>query len=266
MRLRFTIRNLGLATIFIALTLGWFVDHKRLTSTIEQISTLVRPAATIAGTVTYLGSGKPAAGIRILAQTTSRRLASPVTPSPPTRRAEFGIARTDADGHYKFVDLQPANWNIFVDVDGWTAKAMDALPVVAGEEVKTADLQLVKGGFIKGSVIDTAGNPVAQAEGQRIVIGVYGPARPKSGPAIQAVYVDAKGRFRIRVPPGLNYPYISSVHPRSVVEGNEFEENGVTVVDGQTTDVEFRIKSSPDVRARPVFPPVQPGESEPADK
>lgn len=266
MQFRFTIRDLGLITVLIALALGWFVDHKRLATKIEQISPLVRPACTIEGRVTYLESGKPAADVCIHAQSTNRPFASFTATSPPSMRADFGVTKTDADGRYKLVDLSPANWNIFVEVDGWTAKAIDSLPVAAGEDVKNADLQLVKGGFIKGRVIDPAGNPVKQANGQRIVIGVYGPARPKSGGAMQGVYADSKGQFQLRVPSGQNYPYISSVMPQAVLEGNEFQEEGVTVVDGQTTEVEFRIKSASDARARPVFPPVRPEESEQTDK
>jgi hypothetical protein len=251
---------LGLVTVIAALTLGWLFDHQRLTN---RISALAQPISTIEGRVTYQNSGQPAAGVRILAQTTA--VSHPPPGDPPLRR-NYGVAKTDADGHYKFVDLSPANWNIFVDADGWTASAIDSLPLESGQDVTGADLQLVKGGFLNGRVIDEAGNPVALAEGRRVVIGVYGPARPKRGAAIQAVFVNAKGQFRIRVPQGLNYPYIASVMPQSVLEGQEFETDGVTVDDGKTTEIEFRIKSSSGVLSRPVWPPVQPEESETSDK
>ncbi len=257
-RFRFRIRDLGFATVIVALTLGWLLDHRRQVDKIEQISTLVQPASTIEGRVTYLDSGKPAAGVRILAQPTN----NPVRVLSSSGRTTFGVATTDDDGHYRFVDLAPANWNVFVETDGWTANAIDALPVVAGQEVKNADLQLVKGGFIRGRVVDETGKPVSRAQGQRICIGVYGPARPKSGPAIEAVYVNAEGQFQIRVPPGKNYPYIASVMPQSVLEGIEFGEVGITVVDGNTAEVGFRIESSSNARARPVWPPVRPKESD----
>lgn len=259
---RFTIRDLGIVTVLVALILGWFADHRRLATEIEQLSALVRPACSIEGRVTYHDSGKPAAGVRIQAQVPNRSFAAFLSSDPQLRtRAQFAVAKTDADGHYKFVDLLPSNWNVFVEEDGWTANAIDSLPVDPGVEAKAADLQLIKGGIIKGRVIDSAGNPVAQAGGQRIIIGVYGPARPKSGGAIQGVYVDAKGQFQIQVPPGKNYPYISSVLPSSIIEGNEFEEEGVTVVEGKTTEVQFHLDLNP--RARPAFPPVQAEETKP---
>src|SRR5436305_14212483 len=107
MRFRFTIRDLGLVTVIAALTVGWLLDHKRLTDKIEQISALIQPASAIEGQVTYHDSGKPAAGVRILAQTTTLA----VRGNPPRNRATYGVAKTDDDGHYKFVDLAPSNWN-----------------------------------------------------------------------------------------------------------------------------------------------------------
>ncbi len=260
MRVRFRIWDLGLVTAIIALALGWLLDHKRLTDEIEQVSALVEPACAIAGRVTYRNTGEPAAGVRIHAQATD------ITgPNQSELRRRWGTATTDADGRYKFVGLSPANWNVFVEVDGWTANAIDALPAMKGQEIEDADLQLVHGGFIEGRVIDEAGNPVAFAQGQRITVGVYGPARPKSGAAIEAVYVDAEGRFRIRVPPGRNYPYLSSISPRSVLAGNELETEGVTVFDGKSTEIEFRIKST-GVRTGQRWPPAQPKESALSDE
>jgi len=261
MRFQFKIRDLGLVTVITALILGWLVDHKRLTDKIAQISELVQPASMIEGRVTYLESGEPATGIRIRAQVANRANVGDLQ-----GRATYGVAKTDDDGHYKFVNLAPASWNIFVEADGWTASAIDALAVVADQEVKNADLQLVNGGFIEGQVVNIAGKPVSRAEGQRITIGVYGPARPKSGPAIEAVYVDAQGKFRIRVPSGRNYPYISSVMPQSVLSGQEFQKDGVTVSDGKATQIQFRIESSDEVRTGTLWPPSQPKESEPSDE
>ena len=116
--------------------------------------------------------------------------------------------------------------------------------------------------FIKGRVVDNKGSPVSISQGQRITIGVYGPARPKSGAAIEGVYTDAKGEFRIRVPAGRNYPYLSSILPSVVLEGNEFEQEGVMVEDGKATEIEFRILPSSDTMSGTRWPPVQPVESE----
>jgi Carboxypeptidase regulatory-like domain len=256
---RFSIRDLLLAIVIAALASGWWFDHQRLTDKIDQISPLVQPAATIEGRVVYDESGQPAAGIRVYAQAIMQ------SPSQSIRNVS-GVARTDDDGHYKFVDLAPGNWNIFVEAQGWTASAVDALPLIAGQAAKTADLRLVKGGFIKGRVVDDKGNPVSFSHGQRVTIGVYGPARPKSGSAIEGVYVDAKGEFRIRVPAGRNYPYLSSILPSETLEGNEFEQDGVMVEDGNTTEIEFRIQPSSGTLSGTRWPPVQPVESEPSDE
>ena len=138
--------------------------------------------------------------------------------------------------------------------------------MIAGQAAKAADLRLVKGGFIKGRVVDDKGKPVSFSQGQRITIGVYGPARPKSGSAIEGVYADAKGEFRIRVPAGRNYPYLSSIIPSAVLEGNEFEQDGVMVEDVKATEIEFRIQPSSGTPSGTRWPPVQPVESETSDE
>jgi hypothetical protein len=74
-------------------------------------------------------------------------------------------------------------------------------------------------------------------------VAVYGPARPKSGAAVQSCEVDALGRFRIRVPPGRNYPYLVPPDFRMrMQQGETLFEEGVKVKAGETVQLEFRIR------------------------
>lgn len=69
----------------------------------------------------------------------------------------------------------------------------------------------------------------------------YGPGRPKSGAACQSARVDADGHFKLRVAPGLNYPYLMSTDRWQVTDGRAAFEAGVTVKAGEATRVEFKV-------------------------
>jgi hypothetical protein len=90
-------------------------------------------------------------------------------------------------------------------------------------------------------VVDVAtGEPVGGTAEQPISVGCYGPGRPKSGAAVQSARVDEQGRFRLRVAPGVNYPYVMSSIPGNRVADRTAYETGVEVKAGETTQVDFR--------------------------
>jgi hypothetical protein len=233
-RFRFSIREVLLVTVIVSLSVGWWFDRRRLVEEISAIKPLLQPASTIEGRVTYGDSGRPAIGVTVFAQANSSHVHG--------NRATWGKTKTDDAGHYQLVNLAPANWNILVDVNGWTAVAIDSLPVVAGQAVKDADLQLIKGSLIKGRVVDEDTRKPIDWAGQRIAIGVYGPARPKTGGAVHGGMADKRGEFQIQVAAGRNYPYIMSVQPSWVFEGKEYLDEGILVEDGKATEIEFSIK------------------------
>jgi hypothetical protein len=237
MKLRFTIRELLWLAALVALSVGWWADHNRMARTIDQLSLLVQPASTIEGRVVYGDTGKPAAGVKVHAQAISAFAAG--------RRAG-GRAITDDEGRYKFINLAPANFNVYIEPpEGWTASAIESLPVTVGQAVKANDVRLVEGGFIHGRVVDDrTGSFSSLPPNLRTDIGVYGPARPKTSPGVERVLVDAQGEFKIRVPAGRNFPYIMSLSPADVVKGPDIDE-GVMVEDGKTTEVQFNIRVPP---------------------
>jgi hypothetical protein len=238
LRYHFSLREVLLVTTIAALALGWWFDHRRFTAKIEAMTPLLQRASTISGRVVYADTGLPAVGVRVWAQANRGEVLG--------RRATEGLTMTDSDGRYQLVNLSPANWNIWAEANAWTVVAIDSLPVVAGQDVKDADLRLIKGGFIKGRVVDAAtGKPMTWAGGMHIQIGVYGPMRPRSGPAVVGQPVDSKGEFRIQVPPGKSYPYIMSVHPGKVSGARKYSEEGVDVEDGKETVIEFSLGGPP---------------------
>jgi hypothetical protein len=237
-RYRFSMRDSLLLTAIVALALGWFFDHRRSSATIEAMARLLQLESTIEGRVVYEDSGKPAVGVRIRAEAHFGQVWG--------NRGTVGEAITDCEGRYLFVNLAPANWNISAVADGWTAVAIDSLPLVAGQEVKDANLKLIKGGVIKGRVIDQAsGKPISTVNGQQIRIGVYGPARPRTSQGVIIESVDSHGEFQIQVPPGKNYPFVMSVYPSKIGNAMKYFWEGVDVSTGKETEIEFRLDLLP---------------------
>jgi protocatechuate 3,4-dioxygenase beta subunit len=188
------------------------------------------PAATISGRVTYHGTGRPAAGIAIGAQ--------------GIEQSEWGGAVTDADGRYTIKQLRPAAYNVAVSLDGkaaeqWTAVAHEAVPVTLGGRVTDVDFELIKGELITGKVI--AGYTGEGIPG--MWVGVYGPARPRSGAWVQSYLTRADGSYSLRVPPGPQYLYLQNEPPPGFrLKRNSYD---IGVREGETTRIDFTLSGSP---------------------
>jgi hypothetical protein len=76
---------------------------------------------------------------------------------------------------------------------------------------------------------------------RRLRVALYGPSRPKNGAAVESIAVDDEGRFRIRVPAGLNRPYVMSQAFRERAAGLAQLSMEVNVRDGETVNVTFRV-------------------------
>lgn len=211
----------------------------------EARSIRLLPGASLAGRVTFGPTGKPAAGIRVGAQSADG----------------WGEAVTDAEGRYHITRLRVGAYNVATDLDAelareWTARAHERVPLAAGERAAGRDLTLIPGALLAGKVTATDnGEPVA---GLRI--GVYGPARPRSGAWVQSVPTGADGRFALRVPPGEQYVYLQSEPPEGFLR-TAVAERTLTVRDGETATVDFalrRVGRARPVRGRVLGPDGQP--------
>ena len=116
--------------------------------------------------------------------------------------------------------------------------------MAAGQTQTAPELHLIDGGWIEGHVVDAVtGRPLTRDpdRGQRLLVGLYGPSRPKSGAACQSDEVDDHGGFRLHVAPGLNFPYImlSSIQER--VQRRAFFEKGIEVKSGEVVRLTFRV-------------------------
>ena len=214
----------------------------------STVAIALEPAATIRGRVVDRATGKPAAGVPVSAQATNR-----------SDHYYWNCVSTDSDGDYRLTCVPSCKLNIWPKAKDRTAVAIDSFAIRAGQTRQAPDLELIKGGFLEGRVIDAeTGKPIARTAKGRVGVATYGPAHPESGAAVQGTNVDENGRFRMRVPPGTYGPYIGSEDIRlSGWLPVGFETQWVEVKEGQTRRVEFHVLP-PGNDSRPPGPGLRP--------
>ncbi len=156
--------------------------------------------------------------------------------------ANFDQVRTNATGKYQIRCLKAGRYNLWADTNDRACAAIDSLQVTAGKTLSGQDLTLVEGGWIEGRVVDaTTGEAVVSTPDRRPYIGCHGPARPKSGAAVQSIQADENGKFKLRVPPGLNFPYIMNPNFWKRTDGQPEFDNGIEVKSGKSTELIIRV-------------------------
>jgi beta-lactamase regulating signal transducer with metallopeptidase domain len=199
--------------------------YNRLPATADV--TLEREAL-IEGRVIDSVTGKPAANIHVSCQGIK----------------EHGWAQvsTDDKGRYHIGGLVPDKYNVWPDAVDRTAVAIASLDVAAGK-MSVADLKLIEGGFLEGKLVDVDSNKAIPktAEGRAIQVAAYGPAHPRPGAAVQSATVDENGHFRLRVAPGVNYPYIMMPDLWNRVQRRDEYKKGIAVAEGEVVQLEFRV-------------------------
>jgi beta-lactamase regulating signal transducer with metallopeptidase domain len=181
-------------------------------------------------------NGKPAAGIRVMAQLHEDHYrGGSYHQSDGSFSWSEDISR--ADGSYRLTGLMSAPYNVSVEdpKDQWIDAAAKKVIATQRRTVHTADLILTHGAFVAGTVTDEAtGKPLAG-----VPIGSYGPHRPRSSAMIIRAVTDAKGRYRLRVAPGESYIYVQD--PRY----GEGLDATITLAEGETHELPFRVKAVP---------------------
>ncbi len=177
--------------------------------------------AFVTGRLVYGPTQLPAAGVRIGAQETTT--------------SAWGEAQTDAEGRYQINQLSPGRYTVAVDEQsaalggGWTAAAVRNIVLGPGQEAAGADMPLVRGVLITGTVTRRGSHrPVAGTE-----IGAYGPAHPAGGAWVGGGWTQADGTYQIRVPPGPQHVYPMALPGSAGAD--------IAVPDGQKAVVNFAL-------------------------
>ncbi len=150
-------------------------------------------------------------------------------------------ARTDAAGRFTLTGMGKWKVNVFpwgMPNDApWTARAAE-VETKPGEDADVV-IELVEGVRVEGRVVVGPNQPAAG-----VGVGMYGPARPKTGAAILSATTDAQGRYRFRLPPGETYFYICGPMPGVNRLPGEASTQTVTIPAGVK---EFRV---PDIKVQ----------------
>ena len=160
---------------------------------------VLQHAGSIVGRITDAATGRPVAGVTVGAQLVEYR-----------RRAfGGGWAETvsDEQGRFGLGGMEPGVYNVLLhgvpDRPEVTARAVECVRVRAGADA-TADLAVIEGRPLRVEAIDRDTGRLVP----RTLIGCYGPARPRSGAAVESHRADDQGRITFHVPPGEQYVYL----------------------------------------------------------
>jgi len=188
------------------------------------------PGSTLSGVVRFGESGQPAAGISVVAQGTNRS---------PSHGG--GGTITNEKGEFQIKHMNPGEYNLMLHLDDdfqkdWTAAAHEWVAVKPGQNQTGLDFALIKGGVVTGKVTKADnGLPITHTS-----IGAYGPARPRSSAMVQGAEVSADGTYSLRVPPGIQYVYISGPLPMAYQQDRQ-DIREVKVEAGQTVQLDFQV-------------------------
>ena len=121
---------------------------------------------------------------------------------------------TDENGNFELWVAQ-GNYHIMLEDSELVAPAIADIECLAGTERELEPMIASPGGWLTGRIIHPrTGDPVVFNDSkQRLIVSSYGPATPKRNVigGMQMAVVDDDGRFRIRVAPGDNYPYLVNI-------------------------------------------------------
>ena len=194
------------------------------------------PSAPIRGTVTD-DAGQPVAGASIRADPRGSGV-------PPVFSFESGPATSGPDGSFRVTEaLYGHTYRLTAQAAGYATSVLDLPPLEPGIPVDPVHLVLSKGRRVLGSVVDTDGNPVAEA--QISLLWPLDASDFRSGLETPAAAVTTDGRGAFALPatgPGEYEIRVSHVdyadRPPSRVEvpagDSDFDLGALTLVAGGT--------------------------------
>jgi beta-lactamase regulating signal transducer with metallopeptidase domain/5-hydroxyisourate hydrolase-like protein (transthyretin family) len=235
-------------------------EHRQIYQRIpDSIDFVLEPTAVVEGRLIDEVSGKPATKVSVLYSRTDHRvlIASPVF--------------TDEEGKYQLPSLEPGTYNIKATAPpDRVCMAIYDFVVAGGKKYTAPDMKFVEGGWLEGHVVDAeSGKPLTKVDaaggrqlteydkiGAKLKIGSSALPRPKSFGLSVSANVDDQGYFRLRVAPGVQFPFIVQYDVWRRTQRREYFEKGVEVKSGEITSVVFRVlpkPPTPDPDPAPIY-------------
>lgn len=205
-----------------------FARQKMTCTAPSAVTIKLEPGSVIHGQVLYGDTNQPASRVRVGVEEKRDSGAG-----MPERAHVF----TDESGKYKIASLKPGKYNVWADQEGWTIQAQEGYELRAGDANPALYLNLIRGGFIKGRIVDEQGRPVNP--GARSNIQWRGPSRPRTGLTSQFAAINPDGTFHFRAAPGENWlGFVLTGEWKSVTGGGPI----VKVAEGETVEIRYVVK------------------------
>ncbi len=190
----------------------------------KNITITLETGCRVTGMVIDGGTGRPAAGVLVLAQ----RLGEHPSETP---------ASTDEEGRFEMA-LAEDQYNFCVRAKDRVCVALKDRECLAGAKVELPPFKLSSGGFISGQVVNAkTGEPITATEqGHAIAVGLIGPATPDANgiTPLRMATVDRNGRYTLRTAAGENFPYFVTLQGDRMA-WNTTKQPAVVVKEGETT-------------------------------
>ena len=226
----------------------------------EQAELKLSPGGVVEGQVIDTVTGQPAGGLSVSIQPINEPCRSRTEIRIDVLGFFWASTKTDSRGLYQ-IELDP-DWKIqclCVQRAGHAAPSLSTRWQSPPDEVvQTPPIRLVKPGAVKGRLIDDlTGQPALVGDDERVTIGVQGPARPRSGAAIEGFAVKTDGTFELQLPPGRNSVYVSGGpflvrKPGDPSANQDIRE--IDVEEGAETTIEFRVIRQVPMKQAPEKP------------
>ena len=199
--------------------------------------TVQRPAI-VRGRVVLKGSDSPAVGARIEFWNDT------IGPDSWTR------ATADAEGRFHIENLPPGKYRASIKLAGRPNLAVSEVTLSAGSNRK--DFQMERGGVVQGRVIDVrTEQPIQLAEDETMQIS-ESDERGRWFAGMPSANIQPDGSFTLMLPAGHRFFGMYFGPNWRGVNTDRLLENGIEVIEGETTELEIRVR--PRDKERPPVP------------
>ncbi|MEZ6071175.1 MAG: carboxypeptidase-like regulatory domain-containing protein [Pirellulales bacterium] len=172
----------------------------------REVQVELERGASMTGRVLFADSGLPAAGVRVAVSPSPSGKKGP--PESEPRAADGAMIHipaaltiTDKSGQFRVSGLRGGPHDASFFAADYAGSRVDRLQLTVGETLESDGVQLVRGGVVYGTLIDSDTGAALDASDNRISLELSRRPREPGGSAASA-RVQADGTFRIRVLPG----------------------------------------------------------------
>jgi hypothetical protein len=194
----------------------------------SNVDVTIHRAAVVEGQIVLAEDNQPAVGVRVEFRNKTIR------PDYWTRTT------TDERGGYRLTTLPPGTYRFSARLNGRANLFRQGVLLESG--TNTLDLRMARGGVVKGRVIDiSTGQPVVLGKNESMDISPHD-RRGISYMGMASARIDSKGAFTLRLPAGRHYLGMYLGPNWRGVNTDALSRNGIEIAEGQTVDLEIRVK------------------------